>query len=166
MLLLKHKKMSYSENIVNDLKTSKPSQWYSKIKRMTNRNREIDNFYIEEFSGLGSKEQANKFVQFYAKTRNQFKAVQKDEFSEYFESDARQDLSDILTTPGQVERIIRSMNTKSACVPGDIPFKVMHYFAHDISVPLSNIFNTMFTEGGYREMWKTESIIPIPKNYN
>ena len=96
--LLKHKKMSYSKNIVNDLKTSKPSQWYSKIKRMTNHNREIENFYIEEFSGLESKEQANKFVQFYAKTRNQFEAVQKDEFSEYFESDARQDLADILDT--------------------------------------------------------------------
>ena len=42
----------------------------------------------------------------------------------------------------------------------------MQYFARDISVPLSNIFNTMFTEGGYPEMWKTEFITPIPKNYN
>ena len=106
----------------------------------------------------------NKFVQFFAKTRSQFKAVQKDE--SILKAMRSKTCLDILTTPGQVEMIIRSMNTKSACVPGDIPFKVMHYFARDLSVPLSNIFNTMFTEGGYPEMWKTEFITPIPKNYN
>ena len=41
---------------------------------------------------------------------------------------------------------------------------MLHFFASDIAKPLSNIFNTMFTEGVYPQLWKTEVITPVPKH--
>ena len=48
---------------------------------------------------------------------------------------------------------------------GDIPFKIIHFFSGQISKPLCNIFNTIFIDGKYPEMWKMEYITPVQKCY-
>ena len=157
-------KVAYSKSIVNDLKSSNPSQWYSKVKRMSNINRvSDDDYFIEEFCDLNLQTQADQLVNFYASTRNQFQSISEDDFQSVFDNDLRQDKTDILTTPEQVENIILSMNKKSSCIVGDIPFKILHYFSSHISKPLSIFFNTMFEQNRYPELWKTEYITPVAK---
>ena len=43
MKLIKKSKVSYANKMVNDLKSSNPSHWYSKVKRMSSINRTLDN---------------------------------------------------------------------------------------------------------------------------
>ena len=52
-------KTDYSKNIVNDLKLSNPSQWYSKIKRMSSQERESE-IIVQELVGMSPKLQAKK----------------------------------------------------------------------------------------------------------
>ena len=102
--LMQKSKVAYSKSIVNDLKSSNPSQWYSKVKRMSNINRvSDDDYFIEEFCDLNLQTQADQLVNFYASTRNQFQSISEDDFQSVFDNDLRQDKTDILTPPEQVE---------------------------------------------------------------
>ena len=164
MSLIKRTKSTYSKKIVGDLKSSNKSQWYSKIKRMSNISRDGDNsYFIEELSELEPSQQADQMADYYASTRNQFQPVCEDEFSEVLNNEVRHNVADILTTPEIVEELICSMNKKSACVKGDVPFKIINYFSSQLSKPLCNIFNTIFIEGKYPEFWKIEYITLVPK---
>ena len=129
-----------------------------------NRDRD-DQYFVEELSEFETVRQADQLVEYYASTRNQFQPVCADDFSDVLNNEARQNTADILTTPEKIEELILSMNKKSACIKGDIPFKIIHFFSGKISKPLCNIFNTIFIDGKYPEMWKMEFITPVPKCY-
>ena len=154
---IKKAKVLYAKNIVGDLKTSNPAKWYSKVKRMTDihTDKESEHF-IEGFVNLDTQAQADAFVDFYACTRNQFESVKEEDFSEIITCDVRQNVAGLLTTPDQIESIILGMNKKSACIPGDIPFKIVHFFASHFAKPLCNIFNSIFIEGKYPDIWKVD----------
>ena len=62
---LKLAKESYRKKILDDLKTSKPGQWYSKIKRMTGQfNEGSSDMLVEEICELSCDEQAKKIADF------------------------------------------------------------------------------------------------------
>ena len=65
-------KENYRSNIVDDLKLSNPSNWYSKVKRMAGIGMGSgDDIHVEEIADLQNEEQANKIAQFFSSTRNQ-----------------------------------------------------------------------------------------------
>ena len=96
---MKKSEVVYSKSIINDTKNSN-----SKVKRMSNIKRAFDDVYfIEEFCDLNLQTQADQLVNFYASTRNQFQSISEDDFQSVFDNDLRQDKTDILTPPEQVE---------------------------------------------------------------
>ena len=109
--------------------------------------------------------QSNKFVNFYAETRNQYEPLNSDDFSDFLQNEAQQDVHSVLTTPSQVADVISSLNKRSACIQSDIPMKIFSFFGDEISKPLCNILNSIFLNGRYPEMWKTEYITPVPKQF-
>ena len=48
---------------------------------------------------------------------------------------------------------------------GDIPVKVIKKFAYELSFPLSNIFTRCCNAGEYPDIWKLETVTPVPKKY-
>ena len=53
-------KSNYYTNIVSDLKSSDPGQWYSKLKRMSSHEQgKGESLNVEEIMHLTAKEQAN-----------------------------------------------------------------------------------------------------------
>ena len=48
---------------------------------------------------------------------------------------------------------------------GDIPAKILKYFAAYLSEPLTHIFNTCIRSGEYPDLYKYEVCTPIPKVY-
>ena len=132
---VKEAKHNYKEQIVGDLKSSKPGQWYSKVKCMTTMKKEADNEpELDEFTGLQPIEEANKFLSFYATTRGSFQPIDSARFSHLLH-DAQENVHQVLTTPLKICEVIKHMNQKSASVHGDIPFKLFSYFRNDISLP-------------------------------
>ena len=159
-------KVSYRNNIVDDLKTSQPGKWYSKIKRMSGLgDKSSCDIFVEEICDLSNQDQAKKIAEFYASPCNLFDPVNKNDFSDYLSDLNYESLSENLITPQQIEEIINKLNSKSATVLGDLPMKIINLFSRELSSPLCNVINTMLLTGIYPDMWKRELITPVPKCY-
>ena len=70
-----------------------------------------------------------------------------------------------LMTPYFVHQKIKKMKNNSATMKGDIPVKVIKKFAYELSFPLSNIFTRCCNAGEYPDIWKLETVTPVPKKY-
>ena len=73
-------KDDYSKNIVNDLKQSNPSQWYSKIKRMSSHSQfsDADNM-VQDLIGESSQSQAEKIADQFAEISNLYSPLKADD---------------------------------------------------------------------------------------
>ena len=128
-------------------------QWYSKVKRMANVNKCTDEQpYVEELVNYDRQTQADMFVDFFAATRNSFRPVSPEMFSAVLNNDTGESVESLLATPSKIRNIIDAMNKKSACIKGDIPFKIISFFSEEISKPLCNILNLVFIDGQYPEI--------------
>ena len=119
--------------------------------------------FVEELASINTKQQSEQIVDFYATTRNHFQPIQNSDFSEYIENHKTADLSNILVSQTKIQYVIRKMNKKSSCIPGDLPIKLISEFSEELSSPLSNVINSMFETGIYPHLWKTEVLTPAPK---
>ena len=110
--------------------------------------------------GLNSKEQAEAIAEHYSSISNQFDEVQKEKFLPYLDT--------LLDPPPNVEplqvyKAIQQMNKKAATVPNDIPMKLIDEFSVEISFPLAHIISCCLSQGIYPDVWKLESVTPVPK---
>ena len=152
-------KKNYYENIVTDLKNSNPSKWYSKVKRMTGKNTEMQNpICVDDLIGIDEKKQAEMIADHYSKISNQYSMICKDDFSQYINGGQGPFIE-----PLKVYNIIKSANKKAATVPGDLPMKLIAEFAVELSFPLAHIFNCCIETGVYPDMFKRELVTPVPK---
>ena len=60
---------------------------------------------------------------------------------------------------------IMKMNSKKATVKDDIPMSLIKEFAAELSEPLAHILNFGLFHGLYPNIWKFETITPVPKVY-
>ena len=57
------------------------------------------------------------------------------------------------------------MNKKAAAAPGDIPMKLISEFSVELATPLAHLYNECLIQGKYPDMYKSESVTPVPKYY-
>ena len=57
------------------------------------------------------------------------------------------------------------MKNGKATVFGDVPMKLIKMFAYELSYPLSNIFTRCCQAGEYPNLWKVETVTPVPKQF-
>ena len=55
------------------------------------------------------------------------------------------------------------MNKKAAAAPGDIPMKLISEFSVELATPLAHIYNVCLANGQYPDIYKGESVTPVPK---
>ena len=63
----------------------------------------------------------------------------------------------------QIYGMIKNSKLSGSLLPGDIPHKILKEFAVELSVPITNIFNTAIQQGVYPSTYKKEMQVPIPK---
>ena len=165
--LLKEKcdqaKSSYYKNIVSDLKSSKPGQWYSKLKRISSNDQvHRDSVNVEEIMHLPPREQANKIAENFSQVSNEYSKLNSYDI----------DLSEAVNlkpTPvlaeHQVYEYLKRIKTNTSTVYDDIPAKVIKEFACEIATPLTDVINSMVSLGQYPNIWKVEIVSPVPKSY-
>ena len=156
-------KSTYRNKIVDDLKTSHSSQWYSKVKRMSGISSNKSQDYVENLANLPVQHQAEKLVNYFSSTRNKFEPIMKEHYSDYFSEQNLSRCSENFISPDDIIQVFSQINKKSATVKNDIPMKLLFQFSNDISIPLCHIINSMFESGDYPNLWKNEFITPIPK---
>ncbi|XP_072046799.1 uncharacterized protein [Amphiura filiformis] len=59
----------------------------------------------------------------------------------------------------------KKINASKATGPDGIPPRLVKEFAYELSVPLTDILNSSYTEGTVPHQWKKAIVIPIPKQY-
>ena len=73
-------KHSYSTNIVNDLKQSNPSQWYSKIKQMSSHSAELNEEpVVQELLGLDDSLQVERIADQLSQVANSYSPLKDDD---------------------------------------------------------------------------------------
>ena len=154
-------KEKYFENIVADLKTSNPSKWYSKLKRMSGQGRESESeINVAELDGIYDKLQAEIIADHYAQISNQYEPIKSEDFQEYLD---QKQISPVIIEPEKIVKIISKMNHKAATLDGDLPIKLIKEFKEELSLPLSHLINSCMSTGIYPNLWKVETVTPVPK---
>ena len=153
-------KQKYYKNIVSDLKTSKPSQWYSKIKRICAYDKEnYTKIECDEIEPFSDAEQAEMIAEHFASPRNQYNALQACDIQiHYFKENSIPQFSQ-----ENVKDILRELNVKKSVPPGDIPTVIFKKFSNELAQPVTNVINQAIIKGVWPDIFKTEFITPIPK---
>ena len=131
-------KAKYYENIVEDLKLSNPSQWYSKLKRMSSHDQaKSEEPIVQSFDGMSDAAQSEEIANQFSQISNLYKPLQSDDI-------CLDGISNNKPYPNMepffVHKKIKGMKNNTSTVIGDIPVKVIKLFGYELSFPLSNIF--------------------------
>ena len=159
----KEEKEKYYSDIVEDLKTSKPGQWYSKLKRMTSHDQaKSEEPNVISFLGISDQSQAEQIASQFSEISNIYEPLKTDDIS----LEGIKNMKPYpLMEPYLVHRKIKKMKSNSATVVGDIPIKVIKMFAYELSLPLSDVYKRSCKFGEYPDIWKMETVTPAPKVY-
>ena len=65
-----------------------------------------------------------------------------------------------------VHKALLRINTKTSTVADDMPAKVIKMFALELSPPLADIINTSVRRGEFANLWKLETVTPVPKVFH
>ena len=156
-------KESYYKNMVEDLKSSNISQWYSKLKRMSSVDPTKDqNVQVQNIMELPSDQQAELIADEFAQISNLYQPLKIEDIQlPTFENS----LPVPLFEPHQIYDKLRKMKKKASTVCGDIPWRIISEFSAELSTPLSNIYNSATLAGIWPNIWKCEYVTPVPKAY-
>jgi hypothetical protein len=58
---------------------------------------------------------------------------------------------------------LRRIKTTTSTVKNDIPAKIIKQFAIYLARPLADVINTSIRRGEYADLWKLETVTPVPK---
>ena len=155
-------KKNYYDNIIKDLKTSKPSQWHSKLKRLCSYDQlKSEPIIVESIKHLSDKEQAEVIEDKFSKLSQEYEPLQaKDIEIPKFEESSIPRFS-----PAQVQKHLEKVKTNRSVPPGDIPSKLVKAFAAELSFPLCDIINSSIRLGQWSKLYKAESVTPVPKTF-
>ena len=158
--LINKAKSKYYKHMIRDLKKSNPRQWYSKLKRMSSPNPHLDNkIVVEEIMHLTDQEQADAIAKRMAKISQEYNALNACDLQvPPFDSSTIPQFSQV-----EVKNKLLGTKTNKAAPPGDVPPKIIKMFAEQISFPLPSIINSSISSGIWPNLWKIESVTPVPK---
>ena len=159
----KKAKQDYSKNIVNDLKTSNQSQWYSKVKRMSSYNLDKqEDPVVQELLSVPDEIQAEKIADQFSEVSNLYSPLKTEDINLDYIIDQRPPPE---INPYLVYLKIMSYKKKTSTVIGDIPMRVIKFCAEELSFPLSDIYTRAVLYGEYPDIYKIEIVTPVPKIY-
>ena len=156
-------KPAYYTNMVEDLLTSNPGQWYSKVKRMSAKDKtKDDKVVVQEIMDLPSTAQAELIADQFAAISNEYDALKIEDIQIPDQTTSKQHP---LFEPYEIHEKIKKMKKKASTVIGDIPWRIISEYSVELSSPLSNIYNTATLDGAWPNIWKCEFVTPLPKVY-
>ena len=156
------RRKKYAEQIVSDLKSSNPSKWYSKLKRMSGQSKNNDDVNVSELDGIYDKLQAEIIADHYAEISNQYEPIKNEDFEEYIDLSK---YAPITVEPEKIMKIIKKMNHKAATLDGDLPIRIIKEFSEELSLPIAHLVSSCLSVGLYPNLWKIENVTPVTNIY-
>ena len=153
-------KTNYYQNIVANLKTSNPGKWYSKIKRLSNReNFKSESTFVEELDGLEKLQQSEAIANQFSKVSQEYDKINTEALKLNTENPTKP-MPQI--SPEELYEILDKIKTNKSTIINDIPAKIIKEFAVDLAEPLSFLINNIMRNGQYPKLYKFERVTPVP----
>ena len=149
----------YSKN-VEGLKKTQPGKWHKSIRNITGHKNKSGNFNLPSL-GSSTTEQADKLNDHFSDVCCQLPPLSLESLPSYLPA-----LPPPTIHVWEVENRLSELNASKAGHPDDIPIKIIKEFSFELAEPLTKIFNASLQEGVFPAVWKTASIIPVPKVKN
>ena len=141
--------------MIEDLKSSNPGQWYSKLKRMLSHDQHKgETINVEELSGMTDQQQADKIADQYVRIANQYDPLENSDLSLPPIPDGSLPQFD----PEEVYKSLLMIKTTTTTVKNDIPAKIIKQFASELTYPLTDIINTSIVIGEFEDLWNLETV--------
>jgi hypothetical protein len=157
---VKKAKADFYKQAVAELKTKKPGQWYSCLKKITSFDQQkTEQTMVDEISHLSDQQQAELIAERFASIQNEYQSLKNEDIDvPHFEENEMPQFH-----PSEVWFALSRIDAKKATVPGDFPARLIKQFAAYIAEPLTAIFNCSLLRGEYPEIYKFEICTPVPK---
>lgn len=154
---IKQAKRNFYAKNVEVLKKMQPGKWHKNIRNLTGHNSKSGDF---DLPCLGDtvNEQANKLNEHFSSVCCQLPPLRLESLPSYLPA-----LPPPKIHVWEVQKRLSKLNASKAGHPEDIPIKLIKEFSYELAAPLSKIFNTSLRQGTFPSVWKTASIIPVPK---
>ena len=159
---LKEEKIKFKKKMIDDVKESKSSQWYSKLKRITNFDQtKTEVTEVNEINHLTDQEQAEAIADSFSAISQEYEPVKREEIQipPFSPSDVPQ------FQPHQIRKYLERLKTNKSTAPGDIPAKIIKEFSLFLCIPVADIINSGFRVGSWPKIYKSETITPTPKQF-
>ena len=153
-------KKKYYIKIVKDLKSSNPSQWYSKLKRLCSFDQnKSDPIIVDSIKNLSDKEQVEEIGNKFAKVSQEYNPLKTGDIKVPNFPDSSIPFFKL----EQVKMKLQEIKINKAVPPNDIPPKIVKMFAAELAEPLCHIINSFIKMGAWGKLYKAEIITPVPK---
>ena len=63
------------------------------------------------------------------------------------------------------QRALKKVKCRKATEPDNIPSWMAKNYAHLLAAPVTAIFNSSLREGKLPDLWKTATVVPVPKKH-
>jgi hypothetical protein len=156
--MIRKNKKSYITSTVNSLTKS---TWWKSLKSISGTSKLLPQGYMIDNNWLDPLDFADALNKFYASVGGQSLQI-ADTMPDYNTNTTPVCSTDELT----VYNILTNIDTRKATHSDDFPSWVSKDNPEAISVPLTNIINTILKEHRFPQKWKEAEIVPVPKSTN
>ena len=157
---VKRSKMMYYAQKIKQLGKNKPKYWYRELKKLTGFGQEkFEEVNVESIKDMTPKKQVEQIADKFASVSQEYEALKTEDITiPHFTA------SDIpIVNSDDVSETIESMDINKSSIIGDIPVKILKYFAKQISFPMTDVLNTSIKQGCWPNIFKLEIVTPVPK---
>ena len=159
---LRDAKKKFKQRMIDNVKDSNKSQWYSKLKWISNydqQKKELIN--VEEINHLSDIQQAEAIADSLSSISHLYEALRTEDIQ--FQPIPKLTYPQFSTWI--IHKILENIKTKKSTVVGDIPARVIKECSQFLSVPVRDMINQSIIKGKWASIYKKEIITPIPKTY-
>ena len=154
----KKAKQNFYKRMVSDLVEKDDNQWYSQFKRLTNKGKS-DQVDVDEISHLPEAEQAEVIADHFSAVSQEYNHLQDEDIQvPRFPQESTPHIS-----VSEVAEQLNMIKTKKSTAAGDIPAKLIKLSADQLAAPLADVINTGIRLGQWPDIYKIETITPVPK---
>ena len=154
-------KQKFFNEKVKIFRKTEPKKWHSTVKRICGSSRNDSSFPdIPEVAGCKAPMAANSINSFLSKPCTALPPLDRTRLPAMCPCPPPS-----LVFPFEVHEELKRIKSCSSSGPDSIPSRIYKEFAPELTIPLTDIFNTSLMTGQVPDLWMTATVIPIPKKH-
>ena len=156
--LKRHRIKNQTQEVVEELKTTEPGKWYSKIKKLGGLDRHSRRLDVQSLRGLTDKECAEEVAESFAAVSQEYEKLDRERLPAFLPAGEPEQIN-IFQTVHAIKKLGKTKST----LPIDLPDKLRIECALDLAEPMTDIMNSCLRAGKFPKCWRQEWVTPVPK---